>query len=114
MADSVDTGALGAELRGAWHRFVDALIPHRPALHGYCRRLTRNLWDAEDLAQDTLLRAFGRWGVSYPEIRDPRAYLFRTATNVWIDELRRRETEARAVERSDGSADPAPAASALA
>jgi hypothetical protein len=68
----------------------------RPALHGYCRRLAGNLWDAEDLAHDTLLRAFGQWGVTTPEIRNPRAYLLRTATNVWIDTLRRRETEARA------------------
>jgi RNA polymerase sigma-70 factor (ECF subfamily) len=46
--------------------------------------------------QDTLLRAFGQWGVTYPPIRDPRAYLLRTATNLWIDTLRRRETEGRA------------------
>ena len=75
---------------------VDLLVPLRPALYGYCRRLTGNLWDAEDLSQETLLRAFGQWGVTYPPIRDPRAYLLRTATNVWIDTLRRRATEARA------------------
>jgi RNA polymerase sigma-70 factor, ECF subfamily len=84
------------ELRAAWHRYIDALVPLRPALYNYCRRLTGSIWDAEDLVQETLLRAFGRWGVTYPEIRDPRAYLLRTATNVWIDTLRRRETEAHA------------------
>lgn len=84
------------ELRTAWHRYVDLLVPLRPALHAYCRRLAGNLWDAEDLVQDTLLRAFGRWGVTYPPIRDLRAYLLRTATNVWIDTLRRRGTETRA------------------
>jgi RNA polymerase sigma-70 factor, ECF subfamily len=83
------------DLRTAWHRYVDMLVPLRPALYGYCRRLAGNVWDAEDLVQDTLLRAFGRWGVTYPEIRDPRAYLLRTATNVWIDTVRRRVTEAR-------------------
>ncbi|MBI1817010.1 MAG: RNA polymerase sigma factor [Deltaproteobacteria bacterium] len=87
---------LRADLRTAWHRYVDMLVPLRPALHGYCRRLTGDVWDAEDLVQDTLLRAFGQWGVTSPEIRDPRAYLLRTATNVWIDTLRRRKTEARA------------------
>jgi RNA polymerase sigma-70 factor (ECF subfamily) len=86
--------ALNGELRTAWHHFVDALVPWRPALHGYCRRLTGSLWDAEDLVQDTLLRAFGQWGVTHGGIRDPRAYLLRTATNVWIDTLRRRRTEA--------------------
>ena len=92
---------LGARLRASWHRFVDELAPLRPALHGYCRRLTGNLFDAEDLAQDTLLRAFAQWGVTEPAIRDPKAYLLRTATNVWIDALRRRETEAR-----DAATDP--------
>jgi RNA polymerase sigma-70 factor (ECF subfamily) len=86
--------ALRDDVRAAWHRYVDALAPLRPALHGYCRRLAGNLWDAEDLVQDTLLRAFGQWGVTSP-IRNPRAYLLRTATNVWIDRLRRREREAR-------------------
>jgi RNA polymerase sigma-70 factor, ECF subfamily len=96
MTEPETPQALRRELCTAWHRYVDLLVPLRPALYGYCRRLAGNLWDAEDLAQETLLRAFGQWGVTYPEIRDPRAYLLRTATNVWIDTLRRRETEARA------------------
>jgi RNA polymerase sigma-70 factor (ECF subfamily) len=82
------------ELRASWHRFVDRVAPLRPDLHRYCRRLTRDVWDAEDLVQDTLLRAFGHLGHLGQPVRDPRAYLFRTATNVWIDALRRRELEA--------------------
>src|SRR6187399_1917615 len=78
------------DLRAAWHRYVDWVAPVRPALHGYCRRLTGNLWDAEDLVQDTLLRVFGQWGVTNPEIREPRPYLLRVATNIWIDRARRR------------------------
>src|SRR5262249_18734271 len=41
---------------------------------------------------------------------DPRAYLLRTATNVWIDTLRRRETEARAMTANPDDL-PAPEAS---
>jgi RNA polymerase sigma-70 factor (ECF subfamily) len=88
--------ALRDELRRAWHRYVDMLAPLRPALHAYCRRLTGSLWDAEDLVQDTLIRAFGHLGQLNHDVRNPRAYLLRTATNVWIDELRRRETAAHA------------------
>lgn len=95
MIDVDTPDGLHDDLRTAWHRYIDMLVPLRPALYGYCRRMTGNVWDAEDLVQDTLLRAFGRWGVTYPEIRDARAYLLRTATNVWIDTLRRRGTEAR-------------------
>lgn len=95
MAEGETSDPLRDALCTAWHLYVDALVPIRPALHGYCRRLTGNLWDAEDLVQDTLVRAFAQWGVTHPAIRDPRSYLLRTATNVWIDTLRRRETEAR-------------------
>jgi RNA polymerase sigma-70 factor (ECF subfamily) len=96
MTELETPDALRDDLRTAWHRFVDALAPLRAVIHGYCRRLAGNVWDAEDLVQDTLLRAFGQWGVTAPPIRNPRAYLLRTATNVWIDTLRRREKEARA------------------
>jgi len=100
MSESESPEVLRDDLRAAWHRYVDLLAPLRPTLHGYCRRLTGNLWDAEDLVQDTLLRAVGHLGCLGQEVGNPRAYLLRTATNVWIDGLRRRETEARATAES--------------
>ena len=84
---------LTQDLKAAWHRYIDMLVPLRPGLYAYCRRLTVNIWDAEDLVQDTLARAFARWGVTYPEITNAKAYLIRIATNVWIDGLRRAATE---------------------
>ena len=107
MPETDATDPLRADLRAAWHRFVDALVPVRPVLHAHCRRLTGSIWDAEDLAQETLLRAFGQWGVTYPGIRDPRVYLLRTATNIWIDDARRRETARRAAALETAAAPPA-------
>ena len=89
------------ELRAAWHRYIDLLIPIRPALFGYCRRLTGEVWEAEDLVQETLVRAFGTLGRVHDPIRNPRAYLLRIATNVWIDKLRRRAVESKALSESD-------------
>jgi RNA polymerase sigma-70 factor (ECF subfamily) len=77
--------AMRDDVRAQWHRYLDRVTPFRPALHGYCRRLTGNLWDAEDLAQDALLRAFATLGSVHHAIENPRAYLLRTATNLWID-----------------------------
>src|SRR5262245_43607516 len=114
MADRDTPEQLRADLRTAWHRYVDMLVPLRPALHSYCRRLAGNVWDAEDLLQDTLLRTFGQWGVSHGEVRNPRGYLLRAATNVWIDTVRRRETEARALREALDEAGDAPANPALA
>ena len=95
------------DVRAAWHRYIDVIAPLRPVLHGYCRRLTGDVWDAEDLVQDTLLRAFGTLGSVFTRIENPRAYLLRTATNLWIDAVRRRGTEAVAL--ADAAPDPAPA-----
>jgi RNA polymerase sigma-70 factor (ECF subfamily) len=86
------------ELPGAvqlsWHRFLDVYEPLRSELYRYCRYLTRSPWDAEDLAQDTLARAFatlGRMGQAPP---NPRAWLFRVASNRWMDLQRRRRDDA--------------------
>ena len=105
MAEPEIPGGFQDELRAAWHRYVDLTAPLRPALHAYCRRLTGNLWDAEDLVQDALLRAFGTLGHVHHEIASPRAYLLRTATNLWIDTVRRRSTEASVL--AAGAVEPA-------
>jgi RNA polymerase sigma-70 factor (ECF subfamily) len=96
------------ELRSAWHRYLDRVQPFRPLLHGYCLKLTGQVWDAEDLAQETLIRGFHRLAYHHDAIESPRAYLLRIATHTWIDWLRRRETEARlAPEAAEPAADPA-------
>jgi RNA polymerase sigma-70 factor, ECF subfamily len=81
------------EARAAWQRYVDLLAPFRPELHRYCRTLTGDVWDAEDLLQDTVLRGFAVLGSVHQPIRNPRGYLVRIATNLWLDTLRRRDTE---------------------
>ena len=80
--------------RGAWHNYLAVLDPIRPSLHRYCRRLTGDIWDAEDLIQDTLLRGFALLGSVQYKIENPKAYLLRIATNLWIDRQRRAGVEA--------------------
>jgi RNA polymerase sigma-70 factor (ECF subfamily) len=84
-------------VRPTWRRFLDDLVPFRPDLHRYCRRLTGNVWDAVDLVQDTLLRVFGLMGKSDATLKDPRAYVIRTATNLWIDQMRRQDVHKAAL-----------------
>ena len=76
-------------LREQWHQFIDSTTSMRPQLHAYCRKLTSNVWDAEDLVQETLLRAFGTLSTIDDPIENPRAYILRIATNLWIDQIRR-------------------------
>ncbi len=101
MSEFQLTDPLRDELRASWHRFLDLVTSFRPALHAYCRRLAGNLWDGEDLAQDTLLRSFGALALLHDPVRNPRAYVLRTATHLWIDTLRRRESEAAALAETD-------------
>lgn len=78
------------QVKTTWHRFSEILEPVRPELYRYCRALTRNAWDAEDLVQDTLARALATLGCLFQPIENPRAWLFRVASNLWIDNQRRR------------------------
>jgi len=80
-------------VRGSWHRFLDVFEPLRSELYRYCRHLTRTAWDAEDLAQDALARAFVTIGQMGDQPANPRAWLFRVASNLWIDQARRRWRE---------------------
>src|SRR5574341_1676555 len=79
------------EVRATWHRFLQRTESVRPDLHRYCRSLTGSVWDAEDLVQDTLLRAFAKLGEYSNPIDNPKAYLFRIASNLWVDRFRRAE-----------------------
>lgn len=76
-------------LRTQWHEFIDLTESIRPSLYGYCRQLTSNIWEAEDLVQDTLLKSFATLATVDDPIVNPKAYILRIATNLWIDRVRR-------------------------
>ena len=83
-------GELSGTVKGSWHRFLDLYEPLRPELFRYCRYLTKSPWDAEDLAQDALARAFVTLGTMNEAPPNPRGWLFRVASNLWIDRARQR------------------------
>jgi RNA polymerase sigma-70 factor (ECF subfamily) len=78
------------EATQAAHReFLAALDPLRGELYRYCRRLTGSVWDAEDLAQEALARAFRRAAQARQPVQRPLAWLVRIATNAYLDQVRR-------------------------
>ncbi len=89
-SDSSAFHSLAPAIKDARTRFLDLIEPHRPELFRYARGLTGSLWDAEDLAQDAIVRAFEHLGRFSGEITNPRGFLLRIATNLWIDRWRRR------------------------
>jgi len=80
-------------VRLVWRNYLDQLEPIRPELHRYCVSLTGNVWDGEDLLQDAIIRVFSQLGKHDNALENPRAYLIRTTTNLWIDRIRRFERE---------------------
>ncbi|WP_157215651.1 sigma-70 family RNA polymerase sigma factor [Flavisphingomonas formosensis] len=70
----------------------DEIIECLPALYRYARVLTRNEDDAQDLLQDTLLRAHER-RATYVAGRPLRNWLFAILRNSYIDNGRRRRSE---------------------
>ena len=57
------------DTRTAWHVYLDSLNSFRPELFRYCLRLTRDVWDAEDLLHDALIRGFATLGVVDQDIQ---------------------------------------------
>jgi RNA polymerase sigma-70 factor, ECF subfamily len=90
-------------IQTAWRDFQAEIEPLRPTLYRYCRHLARSPWDAEDLVQDAFARAFASLGALQEPPRDARAWMFRVASNLWIDRMRRRRPETPSPVGEDGA-----------
>ncbi len=84
---------------------------HRRELHVHCYRMLGSLDEAEDLVQETLLRAW-RARRGFEGRSSARAWLYRIATNACLDALRRRPRRVLAadVPPAEPAAPDAPAA----
>ena len=89
-------------------RFETEALPHLRALYGTAYRMTRNAHDAEDLVQETFLRAY-RGFDRYEPGTNIRAWLFTILHRVRTDAFRRAGRSPQTVEMvDDGPAVPAP------
>ena len=73
-------------------RFERDALPILPSLYGAAMRMTRNPSDAEDLIQETFLRAY-RGFRGFTEGTNLKAWLYRILTNTFINSYRKRQRE---------------------
>jgi RNA polymerase sigma-70 factor (ECF subfamily) len=72
-------------------------LSHIDGLYGYAMAITRNRTEAEDLVQETYVRAIPAVG-SLPEDSNLKSWLFTILRNIWLNELRRRRAAPATVE----------------
>jgi RNA polymerase sigma-70 factor (ECF subfamily) len=81
-------------------RFERDVLPLLPNLYAAALRMTRNPADAEDLVQDTYLRAF-RGFSGFKEGTNLKAWLYRILTNSFINTYRKKQRQPQTVEGPD-------------
>ncbi|MER3452892.1 MAG: RNA polymerase subunit sigma-24 [Acidimicrobiia bacterium] len=70
--------------------FAEQALPHMSSLYNAALRMTRNRADAEDLVQETYLRAY-RGFDGFREGTNLKAWLYRILTNTYINTYRARK-----------------------
>ena len=78
-------------------QFEQEALPHTNLLYNYALRMTNNPADAQDLLQETLLKAYRFWD-RYERGTNIRAWLFRILKNSYINRYRKATREPETVD----------------
>jgi RNA polymerase sigma-70 factor (ECF subfamily) len=105
-SDPAEAARLAAAREGDEHAFAQLTGPYRRELQVHCYRMVGSLHDAEDLVQETMLRAWRRLG-TFEGRTSLRRWLYAIATNACLNAL---EREPRVVLFPTSGDDPPPIA----
>lgn len=83
--------------------FEEELLPHADALYNFAYHLTYNEADANDLVQETYMKAF-RFINSFDAGTNAKAWLFKILKNGFINEYRKKKKEPNKVDYEDAVA----------
>jgi RNA polymerase sigma-70 factor, ECF subfamily len=81
-------------------RFERDALPLLDSLYGGALRMTRNPTDAEDLVQETMLRAYRSFD-RFEAGTNLKAWLFRIMTNAYINTYRKKQREPQKVSQDE-------------
>jgi RNA polymerase sigma-70 factor, ECF subfamily len=89
-----------AELDARKRSFEEEAIPHMKILYNYALRMTGDQLEADDLLQDTFMRAF-RFFHKFEKGTNCKAWLFRIMKNCYINKYRKNKKEPAKVDYED-------------
>jgi RNA polymerase sigma-70 factor (ECF subfamily) len=94
IEDTVEEGLADAPIDQAQLRalFEEQALPFIDQLYGAGMRMTRNPADAQDLVQETFVKAFGAFR-SFQQGTNLKAWLYRILTNTYINTYRKKQRD---------------------
>ncbi|MGH8867531.1 MAG: sigma-70 family RNA polymerase sigma factor [Actinomycetes bacterium] len=92
MRSEEEVGPVEETLEQRNARFEQSAMPYLDQLYSAALRMTRNPADAEDLVQETFVKAFASFH-QYTEGTNLKAWLYRILTNTFINAYRKRQRE---------------------
>jgi RNA polymerase sigma-70 factor (ECF subfamily) len=88
------------ELQSRYAKFEKEAVPHMDAVHNFALRLTGDEDDADDLVQETYMKAF-RFFDKFESGTNCKAWLFRILKNSFINDYRKQTKEPNKVDYDD-------------
>jgi RNA polymerase sigma-70 factor (ECF subfamily) len=98
--DGRDAGAGSTVVVADQAEFAELAMPYMSALYSAALRMTRNPSDAEDLVQETYLRAYRGFG-GFKEGTNLKAWLYKILTNTFINSYRAKKRRPDEVDLDD-------------
>jgi RNA polymerase sigma-70 factor, ECF subfamily len=97
---SEEASTLQAAIAGDAHAFAELFRIHYQPMHAYAYRLCLHAADAEDVTQETFIRAARALGTYHPDAPF-RHWLYRICTNAARDSLRRQGRRQRLADEAE-------------
>jgi len=92
LASQLDWPVMSTETEDLGHLFEDQALPFMDQLYAAALRMTRNPSDAQDLVQETFVKAFSAFG-QFQQGTNLKAWLYRILTNTFINSYRKKQRD---------------------
>ena len=88
----LDWPVMSTETQDAGHLFEEQALPFMDQLYAAALRMTRNPSDAQDLVQETFVKAYAAFN-QFQQGTNLKAWLYRILTNTFINTYRKKQRE---------------------